>query len=358
MTVKQSAASQDALLNLIRVASAFAIAIWHFQLLIPKGNQIPISIEDYPFARVLNVFYTHGFLAVQLFWVISGFVIAKAYTNIEWVPNRFFRNRFARLYPLHFLTLILVTILQTIFGNLQGEFAICKYQDTYHFLLNLLFIPAVGFEKGCSFNAPIWSVSVEITSYLAFACLLTFGGKLTLGKLAFVNIISLTLFIFNPLNIPAQILECSLFFFIGTTLFRMSSTTSQFPIYIFPLIASFIFLKTYQIHIGNTNLKESSIPWIFIFGSILIVQDWVNKRFKMLLKIRKFSEKLGNLTYSSYLLQYPLILCWLIFCSYFKIILQPQHLPYLIVGYIILVFGLSYLCFQKYESYWREKLRN
>jgi len=48
MTIKKSAAAEDALLNLIRVASAFSIAIWHFQLLIPENNQIQISTEDYP----------------------------------------------------------------------------------------------------------------------------------------------------------------------------------------------------------------------------------------------------------------------------------------------------------------------
>lgn len=357
MTIRKSAASQDALLNLVRVTAAFSIAIWHFQLLIPGGNQSKISIEDFPFPKALNFLYTHGFLAVQLFWVISGFVIAKAYTNTNWNPRRFLQNRFARLYPLHFLTLLSVAILQIVIRNSQGSFAICRYQDLYHFILNLLFIPAVGLENGCSYNAPIWSVSVELISYLAFASLLTFGGKLNLGKLILINIFTLMLLVFNPINLPTYILECALFFFVGTTLFMISLTNSKFPSYTILFIAFFVFLKYKQIEFGGIDLRESSIPWLFVFGAILLLQDWANKRFKCLTKIRNASEKLGNLTYSSYLLQYPLILCWLIFCSYSSFVLRPQHLPYLMVGYILLLFVLSHLTFQKYERYWRERLR-
>jgi peptidoglycan/LPS O-acetylase OafA/YrhL len=142
MTTRISAASQDVLLNLVRAVAAFSIAIWHFQLLIPKGNPDVIPVEDYPFYRVLGFLYTHGFLAVQLFWVISGFVIAKAYINNIWEPRRFIRNRFARLYPLHFMTLLIVAVQQLAIRVSMDHYEICTNQDSYHFLLNLfLFQP-------------------------------------------------------------------------------------------------------------------------------------------------------------------------------------------------------------------------
>jgi peptidoglycan/LPS O-acetylase OafA/YrhL len=212
MVTTKSAASQDVLLNLVRVISAFSVAIWHFQLLIPKSNSNRYLINDYPFHRVLGFLYTHGFLAVQLFWAISGFVIAKAYLNKMWEPIRFIRNRFARLYPLHLTTFLIVAILQFAIRDSQGRYAICTHQDSYHFLLNLFFIPAIGLEKGCSFNAPIWSVSVELISYLAFAVLLTLGGKINLFKLIVINFLTLLFLVFNPINLPTHILDVWILF--------------------------------------------------------------------------------------------------------------------------------------------------
>ena len=357
MTTRVSAASQDVLLNIVRAGSAFSIAIWHFQLLIPKVNPVVILVNDYPFQRVLGFFYTHGFLAVQLFWVISGFVIAKAYLNNIWEPGRFIRNRFARLYPLHFITLLIVAILQLAIRVSLGDYQICTNQDSYHFLLNLFIIPAIGFEKGCSYNAPIWSVSVELISYLVFAVLLTFGGKIKLFKLLVINILTLMLLVSNPINLPTHILECGFFFFFGTTIFWIRSINTKFPTYVVLFISLFIFLKVEKIQVGNLNLNESSIPLVLVFGTILVLQDWANKKFTTLKHLSTVSETIGNLTYSSYLLQYPLILCWLLFCSYFKITLEPNHLPYLLIGYIFILFGLSHLTFQKFESYWRERLR-
>jgi peptidoglycan/LPS O-acetylase OafA/YrhL len=127
--------------------------------------------------------------------------------------------------------------------------------------------------------------------------------------------------------------------------------------YVILFIPLFILLKVERIQIGNIDLKESTIPWILAFGTILVVQDWANKKIRSLIHLRTISETFGNLTYSSYLLQFPIILFWLLFCSFSKITLEPAHLPYLLTGYIFILFGLSHLTFQRFESYWRERLR-
>jgi peptidoglycan/LPS O-acetylase OafA/YrhL len=139
--------------------------------------------------------------------------------------------------------------------------------------------------------------------------------------------------------------------------FRLQSSRSRFPSYALILLILFFLFKTTAIQVGALNIKESSIPWVLFFGSILVLQDWANKKFPILIHLRSFSEKLGDLTYSSYLLQYPLILVWLLVCSKIQINLEPNHLPLLLIGYICILFCLSYFTFQKFESHWREKLR-
>ena len=76
--------------------------------------------------------------------------------------KKFFVNRFTRLYPLHFITLIIVAVLQFFSFKSLNQFMIFDYNDIYHFFLNIFFISSWGFEKGMSFNQPIWSVSYEI----------------------------------------------------------------------------------------------------------------------------------------------------------------------------------------------------
>ena len=87
----------------------------------------------------LQVIYQMGDYAVPLFWCISGFVFALVY--LEQKENvsgkKFFINRFARLYPLHFATLIIVTLLQLININLFGKFQIEPANDIYRFILHL-----------------------------------------------------------------------------------------------------------------------------------------------------------------------------------------------------------------------------
>ena len=110
-----------------------------------------------------------------MFYAISGFVFAYIYLSInEKVSGKeFFVNRFARLYPLHFATLIIVAILQIINWSTTNSFQITHYNDFYHFILQLFFISSWGFEEGHSFNGPIWTVSIEIFIYGVF--FFTFG---------------------------------------------------------------------------------------------------------------------------------------------------------------------------------------
>jgi len=75
---------------------------------------------------------------------------------------QFFVLRFSRLYPLHFATLIFVATLQLGSLSLDGYSIVYPCNDVYHFVLNLFFASVWGFEQCASFNAPVWSVSVEV----------------------------------------------------------------------------------------------------------------------------------------------------------------------------------------------------
>ena len=162
-------------IEILRFFTSLSVLLYHYRHFFSPFNST--STIDYkealiylPFTSFLNVFYQYGIYGVHVFYAISGFVFAHVYLNKEKLVSsrEFFLNRFARLYPLHFATLIIIAILQYISLFQLETFQIVEFNDLYHFILHLFFISSWGFEQGHSFNAPIWSVSIEIAIYIIF----------------------------------------------------------------------------------------------------------------------------------------------------------------------------------------------
>jgi len=129
--------------------------------------------------------------AVPLFWALSGFVFAIAYGRYGKglsIPDFWFR-RFARLYPLHFVTLLIMAGLQAYSLAHFGHWQIEGDNDLPHFILQL-FLASNWFSTVHTFNAPIWSVSVEELVYFLFLIYLkklglSLRGALGLGMAGF-----------------------------------------------------------------------------------------------------------------------------------------------------------------------------
>ncbi len=129
-------------------------------------------VDKQPLFEVLYIFYKNGHAAVQLFFCLSGFIFFWLYS--QRIADKaislksFSVLRLSRLYPLHFATLIFVAIGQFAYAGITNSSFVYPFNDAYHLLLNLIFASSWGLEKGHSFNAPIWSVSVEILLYSIF----------------------------------------------------------------------------------------------------------------------------------------------------------------------------------------------
>ncbi len=162
-------------LDAFRGIAAIIVVLFHWQVFFYPGDAFVPDGElnpQLPFYSYLSLFYTHGMLSVDIFFQLSGFIFfwlySNAIANTKISFKKFSIYRISRLYPLHLVTLIAVAILQSIMYLRMGHYFFIQYNDTYHFFLNLLFIQNWGVEVGPSFNAPTWSVSVEIFLYLLF----------------------------------------------------------------------------------------------------------------------------------------------------------------------------------------------
>ncbi|TPV97788.1 MAG: hypothetical protein USCAAHI_02776 [Beijerinckiaceae bacterium] len=69
--------------DFLRWFAALSVLIWHYQhfYYTSPGKSTLSDPSTQPFFKLFHVFYTYGFNAVQLFWIISGFVFANIYMS-------------------------------------------------------------------------------------------------------------------------------------------------------------------------------------------------------------------------------------------------------------------------------------
>lgn len=163
-------------LDALRGIAALAVVFSHWPHFFYNGTE-PGALERQalPLYLLFAPFYENGWLGVDLFFCLSGFVFYWLYSGV--VASRaisgrdFLVLRFSRLYPLHLVTLLAVALGQALMLRASGSYFVYPHNDGYHFLLNVFFAPAWGLEQGYSFNAPVWSVSVEVLLYACFFAL-------------------------------------------------------------------------------------------------------------------------------------------------------------------------------------------
>jgi peptidoglycan/LPS O-acetylase OafA/YrhL len=110
-----------------------------------------------------------GYLGVDLFFILSGFVLSHAYPDMRWnwpSYRAFLRARFARIFPMHWAALAVVALVLVLYPGVYADMP-------QVFALRGLFasIPLMqnwGFGRPGPWNGPAWSLSTEWLVSLAF----------------------------------------------------------------------------------------------------------------------------------------------------------------------------------------------
>ncbi|MCH9031081.1 MAG: acyltransferase [candidate division Zixibacteria bacterium] len=146
----------------IRAFAALWVVVFHFRSNAGIGGSI-----DY------NWFAFRGYWGVDIFFVLSGFILAyiysKEFSSDTFSPTaykKFLIRRIARIYPLHLATfLVFVGFLLT--GYWSGHALVIENRCTLPGVgYNLLLIHGWGFTDRLTWNYPAWSISSEWFAYL------------------------------------------------------------------------------------------------------------------------------------------------------------------------------------------------
>jgi len=335
-------------IDYLRWLCAFSILIWHYQNFYYFNNSLLITqfkTEAQPFFTVLRPFYLSGFNAVPIFWIISGVVIGRAYTGKKSV-REFLLNRFSRLYPLHLLTLIAILLLELISKAQFGYYLVYIKNDLNTFILNLFFI-----SDGKSFNAPSWSVSVEIFAYIIFAFLIMKISRFKFVAVIAVIIGNYILYELNFINLPNILFQkiwlCGVYFFLGVLL---ESTYLKFNRYLW--LFAIPPLLIFALELRHTNYLYLDLVIVLIF---LISHRFNFWQSTILLKLGKF---LGDTTYSSYMVHSLVIIMCLNVFHFFQIQQFPTvNSEIFFLCYLLVVYALSIFTFYKFERPVQRKIR-
>ncbi|MGO9268105.1 MAG: acyltransferase family protein [Candidatus Binataceae bacterium] len=136
------------------------------------------AFEHSGFYGPLDEIAAAGYLGVDLFFVLSGYVLALKYTEQNVPFSEFLRKRLARIYPGYAFVLVAMLLVRAM--ALGGEAVSLDSQEFsfWGFATSLAMVQAWIPSLQYSWNLPGWSVSAEWTAYLAFPLLLGVVSKL------------------------------------------------------------------------------------------------------------------------------------------------------------------------------------
>jgi peptidoglycan/LPS O-acetylase OafA/YrhL len=134
----------------LRAIAAFMVYFHHF-------NPINATV----FGQGVYDFFSELHIGVTLFFVLSGFLIAYRYYNLEKIDfKNYMINRFSRIYPMYFL---LTTLTFLFLAILHAQYS---FSDFKIYLLNITFLR--GFFDDFKFSGvgQGWSLTVEEMFYI------------------------------------------------------------------------------------------------------------------------------------------------------------------------------------------------
>ena len=157
-----------------RFLAAFWVLMYHFAIQFrfdalpgkaPSSGALPLGL-----APVI----LQGHIAVDFFFILSGFILSYTYVTSEGElrgsRRQFWVARIARIYPVYVLGLVLGL---EPFLKLEPNLAIVAFSGFTHLLMLHSWIPVA-----LDWDQPVWSLGVEATFYAAFPAIVPLAGRL------------------------------------------------------------------------------------------------------------------------------------------------------------------------------------
>lgn len=348
------------ILDGLRGVAALTVVLFHIFEIFSEGNHQK---------QIIN----HGYLAVDFFFLLSGFVIGYAYDD-RWgkiTLNDFFKRRFIRLHPM------------IIIGMAIG--AVCFYPSASSVLFpkigatpfsQMLFTMAVGFTliplplsmdiRGWTemypLNGPAWSLFYEYVANILYALFLR---KVSNIALALLTVLAGAALVHMAVTSPS-----------GDVIGGWSLEPSQMRIGItrllFPFLAGLLLSRTCQLgHIKHAflwcsllivlvlsfpHVGEPEKAWmnglydsaciLFVFPFIIYIGASGEIKGELTTQLCRF---LGDISYPIYITHYPLVYIYMAWVVNNQIPLTSWQAILVGCSVFLATIALAYACLKLYD---------
>jgi peptidoglycan/LPS O-acetylase OafA/YrhL len=183
-------------INALRFIAAILVVFYHFGFVFYHND---LSYVDIPLMRY---FFQYGYLGVDIFFIISGFVISLSAENRN--AYRFFKSRIGRLYPVFWICAIVTTLFLIFGGDL-----ISSQISQYRFWTNMTMIPSILFDKSTLdfLDGSYWTLVIEMKFYFVIFLLLIFKQFKKIEYLAIpLSAVMLLSAIFYNINVDSDLI--------------------------------------------------------------------------------------------------------------------------------------------------------
>ncbi|CAH8287651.1 peptidoglycan/LPS O-acetylase OafA/YrhL [Mariniflexile fucanivorans] len=280
--------------DFLRVVFATTVAIAHM-----------IGLAEIELFQPYQIYFNTR-LAIDGFFVISGFLIAKSYENTNSIKEYLFR-RIKRIVPAYFF----VIILSAIFFSLISTYSINQYFFSGEFwkylLANLTFqnylqpcLPGVFTTNLiCAVNGALWTIKIEEAFYLLVPVFywLVKSKRVNIYFLsAIVYLISVAYFNYfvsiDNYRIAKQLPGALAFFVVGIMFYRNFSFLLKYKHYI--ILPCLILFLVEQYVFETQYLKPIAYGFMVFYFAYSF--KWLNN-----------FGKYGDFTYGIYIYHFPII---------------------------------------------------
>jgi peptidoglycan/LPS O-acetylase OafA/YrhL len=312
----------------LRGIAALLTVIFHVDLMVGGGGNFLLKVKD-------SLLISRLYLMVDFFFILSGFIMLHVYgkafsekvTATEF--KRFTIARFARVYPLHFTTLVYTILLWSVSAAVGiPSVPILQTENSgFSIVTNLFLLQSMNLHQWFNWNHAAWSISTEWWMYMVFPFLvypfsrLGYWGKAGVALACFLGYVGITLYILPLVTVPDSIA-----FLRNAPLKPVINVGYQFGFLrcLFGFVIGMMMYQGYQQSWGKAWLSNGyvilgltlglvvgmhfGIPDVFTvisFPLILLSAAYGSPRINAFLGTKPL-QKLGDWSFSIYLIHQPL----------------------------------------------------
>jgi peptidoglycan/LPS O-acetylase OafA/YrhL len=240
-----------------------------------------------------------GGLAVDIFFLISGFLIYRSYAQNSNI-KRYAMARFLRIYPLYFIVIVLSYFgIGYFYSSLSfGEFLT---SGSAQYLKNLVFLNADDLLPGVfsthlvlAINGSIWTLRYEVLFYILVPFIAMAYKKDR--RLSLVGAVAVAVLYFVSFKMTAPVgaqnlFRLAMFFMVGICYYLYEDKI----VISLPIVVASIIGLAIGIYFFNFEITFA------IFGAYLImIWGFADS------KLSRVYSKIGDLSYSTYLISFPI----------------------------------------------------